>query len=156
MKLSSALPILALAALALVAWVPTRMVEDDKTLAAAEIASVLKDLKLEVEEAKDDEEKTYWTITAPGDKELVMYQYGGTGDVASSVSLSTVYEVEASLEAINGWNQAERFTKAYQADEDMVFLEDDLDMSVAPSKAVLKKFVENFLKAMPDFEEAIK
>ncbi len=156
MKLSTALPILSLAALALVAWIPTRMVEDDKTLAAAEIASVFKDLKLEVEESKDDEEKTYWTITAPGDKKLVMYQYGGEGDVASSVSLSTVYEVEASLEAINGWNQAERFTKAYQADEEMIFLEDDLDMSVAPSKAVLKKFVENFLKAMPEFEEAIK
>ena len=86
----------------------------------------------------------------------MLYQYGGKGDVATSLGVSAFIEEEVSLEALDAWNREKRFTKAYSSDDGMVVLESDVDVSTSPSKAEVKKFLETFTEALPQFEEHIK
>ncbi len=148
----------ALAAVAISAvsgWVPANQVDEDKTISAGDVKDVLKDLKLEFTEEKDDEEKTMWTIKTKEGATVLLFQYGGKGDTGSSLSMSAAFAEEAEWEAINAWNRDKRFTKAYTIGDERVVLEGDLDVSVAPSKAVVKKFVDTFVKAVPSFAEAM-
>lgn len=144
-------PLLAVSLLANLAWIPSVRADDEKTISAGDITSVIKDLGLKAEEDKDDEEKTFWTIEGEG-YSILLFQYGGEGDVATSLGISAFFDEEASLETLDAWNRDERFTKAYSADEQCA-LEADLDQSVVPSKAGVKQFLQMFTKAIPSFKE---
>ena len=151
MKTSWLAPLLAVSIFANLAWIPAAKADDEKSISAADISSVISDLKLKAEEDKDDEEKTFWTIEGEG-YNILLFQYGGEGDVATSLGISAFFDEEATLEALDTWNRDERFTKAYSADEQCA-LEADLDQSVAPSKAEVKQFLQMFTKAIPTFKE---
>lgn len=149
-------PVLALAvvALTLIGWAPATSLEDEKTLPASEIAKVLTDMKIEAESDKDGEDKTFWTWEVNGAK-VSLYQYGGEGDTASSLAITTQLKEEAGLELANAWNAATRYSKAYAIEEGTV-LEDDLDISVAPSKAVIQEFIKDYLTQLEVFREVLK
>ena len=156
MKTRFILPILAASLFASIAWVPARQADEDKTISAADISEVIKDLKLEAEEEKDSEDKTFWTITTKDDEKIVLYQYGGKGDVATSLGVSAFFKEEADLDVLDSWNRDARFTKAYSADDELIVLESDVDLSVSPSKAAVKRFLETFTTAIPKFIETLK
>lgn len=151
MKTSWLAPLLAVSIFANLAWIPAAKADDEKYISAADIATVIKDLNLKAEEDKDDEEKTFWTIEGEG-YSILLFQYGGEGDVATSLGISAFFDEEATLEELDAWNRDERFTKAYSSDEQCA-LEADLDQSVAPSKAEVKRFLQMFTKAIPSFKE---
>ncbi len=144
-------PLLAVSILANLAWIPAAKADEEKSISATDISSVIKDLGLKADEDKDDEDKTFWTIEGDG-YSVLLFQYGGKGDVATSLGVSAFFDKEASLETLDSWNRDERYTKAYSTDEQCA-LEADLDQSVAPSKAEVKKFLETFTKAIPEFKE---
>ncbi len=147
-------PLLALSLLANLAWIPSAFADDEKSISAADISSVIRDLNLKAEEEKDEEEKTFWTIEGEG-YSILLFQYGGKGDVATSLGVSAFFDDEVSLDTLDSWNRDKRFTKAYSV-EDQVALEADLDQSVAPSKAEVKQFLQMFTKAIPSFKEHLK
>lgn len=143
-------PLLAVSLLANLAWIPAARADDEKTIKATEISEVVSDLKLKAEEDKDDEEKTFWTIKGDG-YEILLYQYGGEGDAGTSLGISAFLDEKSGLEAVDSWNRDKRFTKAYTL-EDQSVLEADLDQSAAPSKAEVKKFLQMFTSAVPEFK----
>lgn len=146
---------LVVSSLALVAasgWVPASKADEVKTLAVSELRTVLKEFG-EVEEQKDDEDKTFFLVKGKEDVNFLVFQYGGKGDLSTSISITAPFEVKADLEALNAFNRDTRFVKAYQADEDTVMLESDLDLSVAPSKASVEKFVKTFVSTVKTFKE---
>lgn len=140
---------LALCSMSMVAWTPSAMADKDKTMSASEFRDVLKDLKCEFTEEKDGEDKTMFKITKPVPTTLL--QYGGEGDVGSSIALSSTLELPYDIDDINAWNYGERFTKAYIDDDENVVFESDLDVSVAPNKAIVKKFIEQYIAGFKKF-----
>ena len=131
--------------------------QEPKTLAAEDFRAVLKELNLKSEEEKDEEGKTTFLITK-GEDVVDLFQYGGTGDVASSIQIRVAYEVESKpkLEVLNAWNRDRRYTKAYLGSEGEVVLEQDLDLATGVDKAAVKKFIKDFMDAMPTFQKEIE
>jgi len=140
---------LALTSMMMVAWTPSAMADKDKTMSASDYRDVLKDLKCEFTEEKDGEDKTMFKLTKPVPATLL--QYGGDGDVGSSISLSCAMNLPYDIDDVNAWNYGERFTKAYIDDDEYVVFESDLDVSVAPNKAVVKKFIEQYITGFKKF-----
>lgn len=136
---------------------PAYFYADDKTVSAEEIRASLKELKLDVKEEKDDEDKTVFIITGKDELITIIYQYGGKGDLGTSIGIRAEFssEDERSLAPINAYNRDERFAKAYIDDEDNIVLEDDLDAGAGVSKEVIQRFVGNFIDSVPSFLEQI-
>lgn len=128
------------------AWTPSHLADEPKTISANDLREVLKSLDAKAEEAKDDEEKTYWMVTAKEGVKFLLFQYGGKGDAGTSISASAVFKSEATVSDVNTWNSSHRFYKVFTTDKGVMF-ESDLDVSVAPSKATVKKFISDFAVA---------
>lgn len=152
-SLSFVLGVSALAVVALSGWVPARIADEDKTMPAGDIRQVLSDMGAKVEEKKDEEGKTYFLVATKDGNGFLLFQYGGKGDLCTSISVSAPFEMEPKLEKLDKWNSETRYTKAYSAGEKTVVLEADLDVSVAPSKAVVQKFLTTFSKAVTAFKD---
>ncbi len=151
-SLSLVLGMTALAVVGLSGWVPAAMADEDKTMPAGDIRQVLADMGAKAEEKKDDEGKTFFMVKSKDGNGFLVFQYGGKGDLSTSISVSAPFEMKPELEKLNNWNKDTRYTKVYSAGEDTVVLEADLDVSVAPSKAVLQKFLVTFDKAITKFK----
>ncbi len=132
---------------------------EEKTIPAGDLRTILTDLKLKTEEEKDEEEKTFFMIETD-DATVVMYQYGGEGDTASSVQLRAIMEADADdellLPKLNAWNAVERYTKAYTDGEGGVMLEQDLDLAAGFDKGAIKKYVKDFMDALPKFQKMME
>lgn len=130
----------------------------DKQFTADEIRDVLKSANLKFEEEADPEGKTMFTIGDEDEVQVELYQYGGDGDVATSLALHVEFEApdgKVPTEAINDWNRDMRWTKTYATEEDAIALEEDLDLAAGVSKDVVKKYIVDFMKTLPEFEEHI-
>lgn len=131
---------------------------EEKTIPASDLRTILKDLKYTIEEEKDEEDKTFFVIEKD-DAAVVLYQYGGEGDVASSIQLRAVMEIdpddELLLPKLNAWNAVERYTKAYTDGEEAMMLEQDLDLAAGFDKDAIKKYVKDFMEALPKFQKAM-
>ncbi|MBL8061246.1 MAG: YbjN domain-containing protein [Chthonomonas sp.] len=135
----------------LIAWTPSHKADEPKTIDAKELREVLNSMEAKVSEEKDGEGKTYWLANSKDDVTFLVFQYGGKGDVATSISASAPFKAEVNLAELNEWNSSHRFVKAFGSDKG-VMLEADLDVSVAPSKAVVKKFLTDFLKVAKQYK----
>lgn len=142
-----------IAALALAAPV-TNADKVVKEVTASELRALLKDKKIDFEEAKDNEDKTMFVLTLEKYK-VVLYQYGGEGDKGTSLALSGTWELEdeADIDDVNGWNLAKRFTKVYKDDEGNLHMEADLDIEAGVTIGAIAKWIESFEKQMPEFLE---
>ncbi len=126
--------------------------DKDKTLSATEIQKVLDDSKLKYETEKDEDDKSVYIIEKD-DLRVILFQYGGEGDTASSVQMRATFQSEDKPDAakLNTWNAERRYTKAYSDDEKNLILEQDLDLAATGSALALKKFIKEFLAEVPEF-----
>lgn len=135
-------------------WVTTRE-DDSKYISADEIRTMLKDMKMEFKESKDEEDKTLFEISKDDDT-ILLFQYGGEGDKGSSVQLRATFEVEdEDLEMLNNWNYSRRYTKCYSDGDGSAMLEQDLDLEAGFEKSQLKKFIGDFIKTVPEFADEL-
>lgn len=129
---------------------------EDKTMSADDLRGILKAEKIEFKEEKDDEEKTMFVIKQ-GDYTTILYQYGAEGDKCTSLQLRCMFDTddkEVDLDKVNAWNRDERYTKAYHnEDEGVIALEEDLNVAGGVSEDAVKKYVTEFLKEIPSFNE---
>ena len=137
---------------ALSAWVPSAVADDPKVINASEIREVLTTLGAKTTENKDDEGKSYWVVTTKEDAKYLLFQYGGKGDMGTSISASAPFQMDLTLQDVNTYNSGHRFVRMFKTDKG-IMLESDLDVSVAPSKAVVKKFLTDFAAAVLKFKE---
>lgn len=126
--------------------------DKDKTLSSAEIKKVLDESKVKYETETDEDEKSVY-ILEQDDFRIILFQYGGEGDVASSVQLRATFESETKPDAdkLNTWNAERRYTKAYSDEEKNLILEQDLDLAATASAPALKKFIKDFMAEVPEF-----
>jgi len=136
----------------LAAWVPAALADEPKTISANDLREVIKTLDPAPKEDKDDEGKSFWLIKTKDDVKFLVFQYGGKGDEATSISASAAYSSGMSASDMNDWNASHRYYKLFSTDKG-VMLESDLDVSVAPSKAVVKKFLNDFAVAAKKFQD---
>lgn len=129
--------------------------EDEKVILPTEIRTTLSDLKLDTEEGKDDEDKTIFIIKMEEEDFALLYQYGG-GDKDQGSSLQMVYfltpeDAKKAAEKVNEWNRDERFTKAYIGEDGDAYLEQDFDVAAGYEKAAVRKFIKDYMAAIPEF-----
>ena len=137
---------------AMTAWVPSAVADDPKTMSASEIREVLTTMGAKTSESKDDEGKTYWMVATKEKATFLLFQYGGKGDLGTSISASAPFDMNLSLADVNTYNSGHRFVRMFKTDKG-IMLESDLDVSVAPSKAVVKKFLADFSASVSKFTQ---
>ena len=135
-------------------WVPAHFADEDKTMSAGDIRQALSDMGSTVEEKKDEEGKTYFLVKTKDSNTFLLFQYGGKGDLCTSLSASAPFNSKPDLKKMDAWNSSTRFTKAYTGTEETEILEADLDVSVAPNKAIVQKFLTMFNKAITSYKNA--
>jgi hypothetical protein len=80
---------------------------------------------------------------------VIITLYGGTiPNNATSLGLSTNFEMQTTLEKVNSWNQNQRFLKAYQENPGTIVLEADIDMGGDPSKKNLERLITRMNRAL--------
>ena len=122
--------------------------ENVAEMTASNIESLLKEMNLPFTVGKDEEKKPSFRYISSG-KTVIITLYGGTiPNNATSLGLSTSFEMQTTLEKVNSWNQNQRFLKAYQENPGTIVLEADIDMGGDPSKKNLERLITRMNRAL--------
>ena len=89
-----------------------------------------------------------------GSFKVLLLPYGEAPDY-TSIQLHAGFTAQSNQEAVNNWNQTNRFGRAFLDDEGDPILQYDLDLEGGVTEGVIREAIRTFRVLLEDFSETV-